>query len=235
MQIIRFAFAISSLVTLFTHAAPISVLDGSDSLEARDGDTDLWRRSPSVPVGPGVRHPSDAAGANFHPMPPGTYVKTHDRVYSHHEVNAAATRLFHHALPAAPDYHSNRQRTGARTYPKASSGFRPTEHAHDPAHGFDQSYHYPMVGRPGPAHRNPTTGRVSMRVGTDRIVAWKNHADTHYNIGVSYHDPKRPVPATSNNHPFSHAQVKRGGPVKIQAAKAKKAVQRGWRKATGKH
>ena len=94
-----------------------------------------------------------------------------------------------------------------------------------------------MAGRPGPAPHNPTTGRVSMRAGTDRLVAWKNHADTHYNIGVSYHDPKRPIPATSNNHPFSHAQVKSGGPggVKIQAAKATKAIQRTWRKATKKH
>ena len=92
-----------------------------------------------------------------------------------------------------------------------------------------------MAGRPGPAPHNPTTGRVSMRAGTDRLVAWKNHADTHYNIGVSYHDPKRPIPSTSNNHPFSHAQVKSGGPVKVQAVKAKKAVQRTWRKATNKH
>jgi len=235
MQIIRFTFALSSLVALLAQAAPISVLDGSDSFEARDGDIDLWRRDPSISVGPGVRHPGDAAGADFHPLPPGTYVETHDKVYTHHEVNAAAGRLIHQALPVAPDYTSNRQRTGARTYPKASSGFRASESAHDPTHGFDQAYHYPMTGMPGAAHRNPTTGRVSMKVGTDRLVAWKNNADTHYNIGMSYHDPKRPIPATSKNHPFSMAPVKTGGPMKIQAVKAKKALQRTWRKATGKH
>jgi len=235
MQIIRFTFALSSLVALLAHAAPISVLDGSDSLEARDGDIDLWRRDPMFSVGPGVRHPGDAAGADFHPLPPGTYIETHNHVYTHDEVNAAAHRLIHEALPQAPNYNSNRERSGARTYPKASSGFRKSESAHDPAHGFDHAYHYPMSGLPGPAHRNPTTGRVSMKVGTDRIMAWRNRADTHYHIGMSYHDPKRPIPATSKNHPFSSASVKRGGRMKIKALKAKKALQRSWRKATGKH
>jgi len=236
MQIIKFAFALSSLVALLAHAAPISVLDGSDlnSFEARDEDVDLYRRV-LIPVGPGIRHPGDAGGADFHPMPAGTYVETHNKVYSHREVNAAAQRLIHNALPLAPDYTSNRQRTGTRTYPKASSGFRPTEAAHDPAHGFDLAYHYPMKGTTGPAHRNPTTGRVSLRAGTDRIMAWRNHADTHYNIGVAYHDPTRPIPPTSNNHPFSQAVVKTGSPLKIQALKAKKAIERTFRKVRGQH
>lgn len=76
MQIIRFTFALSSLVALLAHAAPISVsifesltsyfinngdqvIDGSDSFEARDGDVDLSRRARLIPVGPGVRHPED--------------------------------------------------------------------------------------------------------------------------------------------------------------------------------
>jgi len=79
-----------------------------------------------------------------------------------------------------------------------------------------------MNGRPGPAPHNPTTGRVSMRVGTDRVMAWRNNADTHYNIGVSHHDPNRPIPATSHNHPFSQAPVKSGGPIKVGVLKAKK-------------
>ena len=128
------------------------------------------------------------------------------------------------AILKAHTYTSNRQRTGARTYPKASSGFRPTEHAHDPAHGHELAYHYPMQGKPGPAHRNPTSGRPSIRAGTDRIMAWRNRADTHYNIGVSHHDPTRPIPPTSRNHPFSHAPPKKGNPIKVGALKAKSAI-----------
>ena len=123
----------------------------------------------------------------------------------------------------AHTYTSNRQRTGARTYPKASSGFRPTEHAHDPAHGYDLAYHYPMKGKPGPARRNPTTGKVSMQVGTDRLMAWRNRGDSHYNIGVSHHDHTRPIPSTSRNHPFSHAPPKKGNVFKVGALKAKSA------------
>lgn len=108
-----------------------------------------------------------AAGANFHPPPPDTYVETHNKVvlrpnpelgrietsittgthmtrsmplstvpytgitalkYSHKDVNDAANEggNFKRLLI-----------TGVRTYPKASSGFRPTETAHDPAHGSD--------------------------------------------------------------------------------------------------
>ena len=124
----------------------------------------------------------------------------------------------------AHTYTSNGMRTWARTYPKASSGFRPTERAHDPAHGYELAYHYPMNGKPGPAHRNPTTNRVSMRAGTDRIMAWRNRADTHYHIGVSHHDPTRPIPPTSRNHPFSHAPPKRGNAIKVGALKAKSAI-----------
>ena len=91
-----------------------------------------------------------------------------------------------------------------------------------------------MNGMPGPARRNTVNGRVSMKVGTDRVVAWKNHPDTHYNVGVSYHDPSRPIPSTSNNHPFSYAPPKSGGPLKVKAVQAKKAIQKTWRKATGK-
>ena len=45
------------------------MLDGSDSFEARDGDVDLWRRARTrlVPVGPGVRHPSDGELHNLSP------------------------------------------------------------------------------------------------------------------------------------------------------------------------
>jgi len=234
MQIIKFTFVLSGIVALLAQAAPISILDGSDSFEARDGDVELLpraRRQTLMPVGPGVRHPADAGGAQFHPLPPGTYVQTHNNVYSHKQVNDAAHRLIHQALPQAHTYTSNRQRTGARTYPKASSGFRPTEHAHDPAHGYALAYHYPMNGMPGPARRNPTTNRVSMKVGTDRVMAWRNHADTHYNIGVSHHDPTRPIPPTSNNHPFSHAPVKQGSVFKVGALKAKKAIQKTFRKS----
>jgi hypothetical protein len=154
---------------------------------------------------------------------------------SHKIINDAANERRN--FEKAHDYTSNRQRTGARTYPKASSGFRPTEHAHDPAHGFDQAYHYPMIGIPGPAHRNPVSGHVSVKAGSERIVAWKNKADPHYNIGVSYHDPSRPIPnESSKNHPFTHARVKSVGPMKInlKAALAKKAIQRKWRKVISK-
>jgi len=235
MQIIWFTFALSGLLALLAQAAPISVFDGSDSFEARDEDVELWGRARGrsnslIPVGPGIRHPADAGGAHFIPQRSNSYVETHNRVYSHNQVNAAAHRLIHQALPQAPSYNSNRQRNSVRTYPKASSGFRPSEHAHDPAHGHNLAYHYPMNGMPGPARTNPTTGRPSMRVGTDRIMAWRNHADSHYNIGVSYHDPNRPIPATSHNHPFSHAPVKTGGPIKVGVLKAKKAFQKLLRK-----
>uniref|UniRef100_A0A8H7XUU1 Uncharacterized protein n=1 Tax=Psilocybe cubensis TaxID=181762 RepID=A0A8H7XUU1_PSICU len=162
------------------------------------------------------------------------YVDEQAIQYSHTEVNAAAHRLVHDAIPNAPTYTSNRMRKGIRTYPKASSGFRPTEHAHDPAHGHDLAYHYPFHGRPGTPHQNPQ-GQNSMKVGSDRIMAWRNHGDSHFNIGVSYHDPKRPIPNNANarNHPFSHAPVKKGNATKVKALKAKKAVQRAWRKLKG--
>ena len=153
---------------------------------------------------------------------------SHTRSYTagkySHEVNDAVHRLMNEDnFLKAHTYTSNRQRTGARTYPKASSGFRKTEHAHDPAHGYDLAYHYPMTGKPGPAPRNPRTGRVSMQVGTDRVMAWRNRADSHYNIGVSHHDHTRPKPETSNNHPFSHAAPKKGSVFKVGALKAKSA------------
>jgi hypothetical protein len=160
-----------------------------------------------------------AAGADFHPK------------YSHKNVKDAAYERGN--FEKAPDYTLNNQRTasGAQTYPKASSGFCPAQHVHDPAHGFDLlvAYQYPMVGMPGNAHdhHNPTTNRVPIRAGPDRIVAWKNRADSHYNIGMSYHDASRRIPnSSSRNHPFSHAQVKSEGPLEInlKVMRAKKAI-----------
>ena len=118
---------------------------------------------------------------------------------------------------------SNRDKNRERTYPKASSGFRKSESAADPAHKFDLAYHYPMKGRPGTPRQNPNTGAASMKVGTDRIMAWRNRADSHYNIGVSYHDPTKPIPPTSHNHPFSHAPPQKGNAIKVGALKTKSA------------
>lgn len=153
--------------------------------------------------------------------------------YSAAEVNAAAHTFLHTTLGGADTKVSNRQKKSTRTYPKPTSGFRPSEAHRDPASGHDLAYHYPMKGMPGNAPVNAHTGRTSMKVGTDRLMAWRNRGDTHYNIGVSYHDPHQPIPPTSGNHPFSVAPVKTGSAAKIQLLKAKKAVQRSWRKATG--
>lgn len=136
-------------------------------------------------------------------------------------------------LPGADTKTSNRQKKNTRTYPKPTSGFRPSEAHRDPAAGHDLAYHYPMKGRPGNAPVNANTGRTSMKVGTDRLVAWRNRGDQHYNIGVSYHDPHQPIPLTSSNHPFSVAPVKAGSAVKVQLLKGKKAIQRTLRKVGG--
>ncbi|KJA16919.1 hypothetical protein HYPSUDRAFT_46826 [Hypholoma sublateritium FD-334 SS-4] len=242
MQTFSFFILIFALFSIACNAAPISPFKISSNYDARDSEVvDLSART-LRPVGPGGRHPEDDPGhasyspasGGFHPMPHGTYVETHNRVYSADEVNAHAQRFTHSILPGADTKTSNKQKKSTRTYPKPTSGFRPSEAHRDPAAGYDLAYHYPMKGAPGNAPVNAHTGKTSMKVGTDRLMAWRNRGDQHHNIAVSYHDPHQPIPLTSSNHPFSVAPVKTGSAAKIYLLKVKKAIQRTWRKVAGR-
>ncbi|PPR03218.1 hypothetical protein CVT26_008066 [Gymnopilus dilepis] len=235
MRTILYILLSSTFVNLVCNALPLPGAYDPYNYDARDFD-DLVRleartrgsRRRGNPVGPGARYPEDdpthpQSTRLYHPAAPGTYYQTANHAYSHHDVNRH-TDQFMTALDHAPTAHSNRQRKSVRTYPKPTSGFRPSESHRDPTHGYDIRYHYPMAATPGNAPTNAHTGRTSMRVGTDRLLAYRNRHDTHFNVGVSYHDPHQPIPATSHNHPFSHAPPKRGGQFKVGFTKAKKKL-----------
>lgn len=233
----------SAFVNLVCDALPLPGAYDPYAYEVRDLDevVRLEARVRRRPVGPGGRYPEDAPGhpdstRDWHRVPQGTYYQTANHVYSAGDVNAHTGR-FMQTLDHATTATSNRQRKSVRTYPKPTSGFRPSEHAHDPTHGHDIRYHYPMSGRPGNAPTNAHTGRTSMRVGTDRLLAWRNRGDRQFHVGVSYHDPHRPIPATSHNHPFSAAAPRRGGTFKVGFTKTKKAITKPftslWKKMKG--
>ncbi|PPR06192.1 hypothetical protein CVT26_005491 [Gymnopilus dilepis] len=235
MRSILYVLISAALASLVSHALPLPGVYEVNEYDARDSG-DLVRLESRVfgsrpnPVGPGGRHPEDERTHAqhtrlFHPVPQGTYYETANHAYSHHDVNQHASQLMN-ALDLATTRNTPRLRKSERTYPKPTSGFRPSEAHRDPASGHPIAYHYPMSATPGNAPHNPHTGRTSMRVGTDRLMAWRHPTDTHFHIGVSYHDPHLPIPPTSRNHPFSAAAPRNGGRFKVGVVKAKKAFGR---------
>jgi len=194
MQIIRFTFALSSLVALLVHAAPTPtlVLDSSDSFEAREGDidTDLWQRT-LVPVGPGVKHreredaSADAYAQALAPRARQHHAKAHakdiakDRAkeYGHDQVQ----NVYHHApdqYKDHPEYHFQDR-------------WQHQDHVQDHSQDKYQTYHL------------------------------QPHAQPHARAVRSNLNPEK--------------APKSGGFLKSKATKAKKAIQRIWRKLTGKH
>jgi len=229
MRSFLFLLTSSAIINLLCNALPLPGVYELYTNEVRDLDdvVRLEARVNGIPVGPGGRYPEDdpthaQSTRLFHPMPADTYVETYNHVHTASDVNAKADH-FMTALDGAVTKTNNKGRKATKTYPKPTSGFRPSESARDPSHGFDLRYHYPMEGIPGNARVNPNTLRTSMKVGTDRLLAYRNRADTHFNLGVSYHDPHLPIPPTSGNHPFSAAQPRPGGQFKVALIKAKKA------------
>jgi len=235
MRSFLFLLTSSAIINLLCNALPLPGVYEPYTYEARDLDdvVRLDARVHGMPVGPGGRYPEDEpthaqSTRLFNPMPQGTYVQTHNHVYSASDVNAQAGR-FMTSLDGAVTQNSNKRRKAVKTYPKPTSGFRPSESHRDPSHGYDLRYHYPMQGRPGNAPVNAHTGRTSLRVGTDRLLGYRNRHDTHFNLGVSYHDPHLPIPPTSHNHPFNVANPRRGSQFKVGFTKTKKAITKPFR------
>ena len=140
-------------------------------------------------------------------------------------MNAVAHGMLNN-LHSAPTYRS-KDKNKLKSYPKPSSGFRDSDHGNPAKNdGTNVAYHAP-IGGPSRLTMGP---HGSMKVGSDRVVAHRKLADRRHTIGVSYHDPRIPIPAarpgglSSNNHPFSMAQPKKGGPMKVAGAKLKAAV-----------
>ena len=97
------------------------------------------------------------------------------------------------------------------------------------------SYHAPMS--PIPAVRtscrsNTTLTRPgeSYNIGTDRIYGYRSINDGCLTVGISYHDPRKPIPPPqpggipSRNHPFSLAHLQKRGAIKVMCAKVKKVA-----------
>jgi hypothetical protein len=235
--------SLAGLVLVVCNAAPVRwelPIEARESLglfEVRDdGVYELFIREPMEPYPrPGMLHPkeSNPPVTAFHPVPQNSYVKTPGKVYSSKDINKAATDMFSN-LPNADPYRS-KDKNRLKSYPKPSTGFRPTE-AGNPAPNPEThvSYHVPIGGP-----KQYTIGpQGSAKVGADRLVAHRKVTDTAHTIGVSYHDPTKPIPAArpgglqSNNHPFSMAPELKGGPVKVAAEKFKKSVSNTFKKKT---
>ena len=128
------------------------------------------------------------------------------------------------SIPGADPYRS-KGKGRLKTYPKPGTGFR--EHETDnpaPNHSGRISYHAPIGG---PRRANTISGTGSFKVGTDRIYGHRDPAHPNLEVGVSYHDRNRPIPAPpaggtpSRNHPFSVAQPQTGGKGKVALEKMK--------------
>lgn len=190
---------ILSLVS-YVNGLPVSTKDPSvvkEQNESNDKPRNFYRRQ-------GMKHkdeitnPANAA-TPFKAVPNHHYYATQNGVYSGAAVNAAANNLMTD-VANAPAYRSG----GRPGYPKVSTGFgkdnpsnplgphRATDKANDPNH---ISYHHPIGNTPGG------------RPGPDRIVASRPNApNSQYNLGVSFHDSRKPV-GNGGNHPFSQAKA----------------------------
>jgi hypothetical protein len=210
--------SLATLVVTVCNAAPIywdlPIEDREylAPLEVREDDfEELFARAAPNPGPyplPGMQHrdESNPPVTAFNPIPPRTYFQTPSNRYNADTVNQAATDMMQH-VSNAPPY---RSKTAAKlkSYPKPSTGFRPNEPQNPaPNDGQHVAYHSPIGGPP-----QYTIGpQGSARVGPDRVVAHRRLSEGAHNIGISYHDPRNPVPPArpgglqSNNHPFSMA------------------------------
>ncbi|CAA7269147.1 unnamed protein product [Cyclocybe aegerita] len=211
-----------------------------DDLELRTDDLAwLVERMNGWP-GPGMKHKNEhAAGgvptSGFHPVPENTYYRTHNNVYSGAQVNQYAHNMVQ-SIPHADPW-NRKANSRLKSYPKPSTGFRNSEAANPaPNSPHSVAYHAPIPPRRSntmPAR--PTRPGGSYKVGTDRVYGHRHINDPNLTVGVSYHDPKKPIPAPapggtpSRNHPFSVAQPKKGGPLKRFGAKIAKAVSKPFR------
>ncbi|PPQ67337.1 hypothetical protein CVT26_007258 [Gymnopilus dilepis] len=239
MRTILYILLSSTFVNFVCNALPLPGVYDPYNYDARDFD-DLIKleararsgKRRANPVGPGARYPEDDpthpqstyhSAQRYSPVPPNHYYQTANHVWTHHDVNAQANQ-FLDAIDHAPTANSNKKRKNTKTYPKPTSGFRSSEAHRDPTDGYPIRYHQPMGATPGNAPHNAHTGRTSLRVGTDRLLAYRHPHEDHFHLGVSYHDPHQPIPSTSHNHPFSEAPRRRGGGFKVGFTKAKKKL-----------
>jgi len=203
-------------------------LDARDEwLEARDELA--WLVARVVP-GPGMQHKQESTPpvTTYNPVPDKTYFPTHNNVYTGKQVNGAADDLMTQ-IPSADPF--NRKASGKlKTYPKPSTGFRNSEAANPaPNAPGTVAYHNPL-NPPKRASTLPAKPGGSVQVGTDRLVAYRKDGDAAHSIGVSYHDPKKPIPPPvaggkpSNNHPFTMAPQKEGGAVVASMARTSKKI-----------
>jgi hypothetical protein len=234
--------SLAGLVLAVCNAAPARwelPIEARESLgfEVRDdGVNELFIREPvnSYP-GPGMLHQKESSTpvTAFHPVPSGTYIKTPGRVYSSKEINKAALDMFTDLHKAAA--YRSKDKGKMKDYPKPSTGFRPTESGNPaPDPNTHVSYHVPIGGP-----KQYTIGpKGSAKVGADRLVAYRKTGDPAHTIGVSYHDPTKPIPSArpgglqSSNHPFSMAPELKGGAVKVAAEKFKKSISNVFKKKT---
>jgi len=238
--------SLASLVLAVCNAAPlrwelpIEARESSDLFEVRDDVfEDLFARAPPPEPypGPGLKHKLESTPpiTGFTPIPQGTYFKTPTKVYSANDVNQAAIRMFTN-LGSAGKY-TSKASGSLKSYPKPSTGFRPHETDNPaPNDGTNVAYHAPIGGP-----RQYTIGpKGSAKVGADRVVAYRKTADAAHTIGVSFHDPSKPIPVPkkgqvpSNNHPFSMAQPLHGGALKVATEKFKMAAKNAAKTATKK-
>jgi len=214
------------LASLDARDNDFSYLDAREYLEARDELAWLVARA----LGPGMQHKQESTPpvATFHPVPDKTYFPTHKNVYTGAQVNSAAGDLMSH-IPSADPF-NRKANSRLKTYPKPGTGFRNSEAANPaPNAPGTVAYHTPL-NPPKRASTLPAKPGGSVQVGTDRLVAYRKAGDTAHTIGVSYHDPKKPIPppapggTPSRNHPFTMAPQKDGGKVKAGLAKAGKKL-----------
>jgi hypothetical protein len=232
MRSFLFLLTSSAIINLLCNALPLPGIYELYTNEARDLDdvVRLDARVNGMPVGPGGRYledePTHAQSTRlFNPIPHGTYLETASHLYSASDVNTHAHQ-FLNSLNGAVTQTSNKQRKAVKTYPKPTSGFRSSESGRDPSHGYELRYHYPMPVQATPGNP-PVNPHTAMNVGPDRLVAYRNKTDTHFNIGVIYHDPHLPIPPTSQNHPFSVARQR--SQFQVAFTKAKKAFTKPFR------
>jgi len=199
-------------------------------LDAREyDDLLLYERSYPWP-GPGMQHQREHAGVpttGYNPVPQNSYFPTANNVYTGSQVNAHAQHMVNSIATADPW----NKKKNVKSYPKPSTGFRNGESDNPAPNSSGRvAYHAPINpprSRFGPkrAATIAAPGR-SARVGTDRVWGHRDPHNGNLDIGVSYHDHRKPIPSTSRNHPFSVAPQRSGGKMKAMGAKMGKTAKK---------
>jgi len=210
------------------------VFEAHEEFKSRDDDWLFSRVNGYGWPGPGMQHKNEhsvVSTSGHHPVPKNTYYTTPTNVYSGSDVNRYASNMVQ-SIPHADPF--NRKQNGRlKSYPKPSTGFRNSEAANPaPNHPNSVSYHAPIpaVRTPRRSNTAPTRPGGSYKVGTDRIYGHRPTTDRRLSVGVSYHDPRNPIPppqpggTPSRNHPFSVAPPQTGGAIKVMGAKMKMAA-----------